>query len=105
MLVVVVRYFGGVKLGVGGLIRAYKTAAADALDKAEVVVVHPVETFLIGYFYEDTNVIMQAVDRVEASLGPAKYAQHCEVEVTVKKALAEDFLEAIKGSVIYVTNM
>lgn len=56
-LVVVVRYFGGVKLGVGGLVRAYSQAANAVLDAATVVEVIPTVTLTLCYDYSDTGAI------------------------------------------------
>ncbi len=58
-LVVVVRYFGGVKLGVGGLIQAYKTAAKDVLEMSETVEKIPLETIRISFDYALMNRVMQ----------------------------------------------
>ena len=55
VLVVVVRYFGGTKLGVGGLIQAYKTAAEDALSKVEKLEIYPTVRFELSYAYDQTT--------------------------------------------------
>ncbi len=60
-LVIVVRYFGGVKLGVGGLIKAYKTAAQEALDMAEIVEREIVVTVKICFPYEKMNEVMRYI--------------------------------------------
>jgi uncharacterized YigZ family protein len=62
VLVVVTRYFGGTKLGVGGLARAYSDAAIAALDLAGVETIHPTDTFRIFTPYEDMRAIRQLVD-------------------------------------------
>jgi uncharacterized YigZ family protein len=54
VLVVIVRYFGGVKLGVGGLISAYRTAAEEALNKAEVIEQDVMDCIHISYDYAAT---------------------------------------------------
>lgn len=61
-LVVVVRYFGGTKLGVSGLIHAYKTAAEDALSKAEIEVVEIKQDFKAVYGYEKTNDVLRIIN-------------------------------------------
>ena len=55
VLVVVIRYFGGTKLGVGGLIQAYKTAAEDALQKVIKQEIYPVVRFELNYAYDETT--------------------------------------------------
>ena len=71
VLIVVVRYFGGIKLGVPGLIRAYKAAAADALDHAEVVEKVASEGYAVTFDY----VAMDRVMRVLKDMGiaPSRY--------------------------------
>jgi uncharacterized YigZ family protein len=60
--IIVVRYFGGTKLGVSGLINAYKTAAKDALDNSEIIVRYIEKTIKIQYPYEHTGDIMKVVN-------------------------------------------
>ena len=60
-LVVVVRYFGGIKLGIPGLIRAYKTSTADALDKAGSVGKIAGKWFNVNFGYEEMNKVMKVV--------------------------------------------
>ncbi|MBC7487139.1 MAG: YigZ family protein [Cytophagaceae bacterium] len=64
VLVVVVRYFGGTKLGVSGLIQAYKTAAEEALLKAECITVEPKERYQIILPYEYTGHVMRWIKEV-----------------------------------------
>jgi len=61
ILVVVVRYFGGIKLGIPGLIRAYKTSTADALDKACVIEKTATEPFRIRFPYYTMNEVMKGL--------------------------------------------
>jgi len=61
VLVVVVRYFGGILLGTGGLVQAYKQAAADALANTEIVKDAVTETFQLTFDYQDMNRVMKVV--------------------------------------------
>jgi uncharacterized YigZ family protein len=63
VLVVVTRYFGGTKLGVGGLVRAYTQATVAALDAATVAVSHPTEEVEVFTPYDDVHAVRQLVDR------------------------------------------
>lgn len=67
VLVVVTRYFGGTKLGVGGLVRAYGDAANAALNIAEVVEHFPTDVLRIFTPYEDMRVVRSLVDRYAIS--------------------------------------
>jgi uncharacterized YigZ family protein len=58
-LVVVVRYFGGTKLGVGGLITAYKTAAAEALAQNEIIEKPITKSFTLMFPYEEMNEVQR----------------------------------------------
>ena len=60
-LIVVVRYFGGVKLGVPGLIRSYKTAALDAISNSEIITKIIKEQFAVSYSYDYTLTALQSV--------------------------------------------
>jgi putative IMPACT (imprinted ancient) family translation regulator len=61
--VIVSRYFGGTKLGVGGLVRAYGSAAAEAISAAPRIAAEPAVRFQIGYAFEYTSPVMRALER------------------------------------------
>lgn len=86
VLVVVVRYFGGTKLGVGGLISAYKTAASDALDKAGIVESNVTAVIKIGYDYSVTPEVMKIVKDFDLKILKQDFSDRCvlELEVTLK---------------------
>jgi uncharacterized YigZ family protein len=68
ILVVVVRYFGGTKLGVGGLIKAYKTAAEDALNNAVIIEKDIKKSILLEYDYSSTTEVMRLVKEFELTI-------------------------------------
>ncbi len=68
VLMVVVRYFGGIKLGTGGLINAYRAAARDALAHAVVVEKRVLETVELQFSYGQTDKVMKAVHDTQATL-------------------------------------
>jgi len=68
ILVVVVRYFGGTKLGVSGLIQAYKTAAEDALSKVERYTVEPKERYRLTFPYEHTGNVMHWIKELNGNI-------------------------------------
>lgn len=82
-LVVVVRYFGGTKLGVSGLIGAYKTAAAEALDANEVVKREISESFRFSFPYEEMNGIMKLVKDLGLRILNQGYEEQCTLDVEV----------------------
>lgn len=82
-LVVVVRYFGGTKLGVSGLIHAYKTSAEEALGNTKKVkqfITFPIQ---ISYPYESTNEVMKLVDNYQLSITNQDFSESCLLEANV----------------------
>ena len=93
-LVVVTRYFGGTKLGTGGLARAYGRAAADVLDRAgtaEKVLRVPVR---IRYRYDDTTPAERVLRQFDTEPIAATYTDVTEQTVGVRRTQAEAFREA-----------
>ena len=101
-LVVVTRYYGGTKLGTGGLARAYGEAAASVLDVArvrDVVVRVPVR---LRFAFDDTAAAMRLLDRFDAELEDQTYSPGgAEIALAVRQShagpLAEAFVEATAG--------
>jgi uncharacterized YigZ family protein len=77
ILIVVVRYFGGTKLGVGGLITAYKAAAEDALKNAIIVEEDVTEIFQLKYNYASTPEVMRLVKEFGLSITDQKFDDDC----------------------------
>lgn len=93
-LVVVTRYYGGTKLGTGGLVRAYGDAAAEALATAatvERVVRVPVR---MQFDYGDTSPVMSLLHRFDAEVGERHYGADTELLVHVRRSEADAFCEA-----------
>lgn len=82
-LIVVVRYFGGTKLGVSGLITAYKTAAEEALKNTTVVKKFITTTIKITYSYGSTNQVMKLIDQFNLTDMHQEFAEHCQLEAKV----------------------
>ena len=87
ILVVVVRYFGGVKLGVPGLIRAYRTATQDALANARIVEKVAGEHFTLKFGYLQMKVLK------DMGITPLRqsFDLDCSLEVRVRLSQIEDF--------------
>jgi len=96
VLVVVVRYFGGVKLGVGGLVQAYKMAANDALVKTEVVEKDVTKKFELLFDYESNADVMRLVKEFELEILHQTYSGSCLLVVSVKLRNQIAFLTKIK---------
>lgn len=85
ILIVVVRYFGGTKLGVGGLMTAYKTAAKLVLDEAKIVVKTINVLFLLNFEYANMNKVMKIIKDQNLTITKQKMELNCEFEVEVRE--------------------
>lgn len=90
VLVVVVRYFGGVKLGVSGLINAYKTTAQMALEECEIIEKTINKHFLVNFDYKNMNKVMRVIKEKNISIVNQKMELACEIEIATRKKNAEE---------------
>lgn len=101
VLVVVVRYFGGVKLGVGGLIQAYKTSAEDALNNAIIIEREVTHSIKLVYPYESTTDVMRLVKEFELIVIRQEFLEECMLYADVKRKFFDSFkskLELLKAT-------
>jgi len=89
ILVVIVRIFGGVKLGVGGLISAYRTAAQMTLESAKIIEKTIDVRFLIAFDYKNINKVMRVVKEKNVEIVSQKMEMSCEIEIITRKKNAE----------------
>ena len=93
VLVVVVRYFGGIKLGIPGLIRAYKSSTADALANAEIVEKIASKVFRVHFGYMGMNSVMKVLKDMGLEQKNQKFDMECSIDVTVRLSLVDTFSE------------
>lgn len=93
VLIVVIRYYGGVKLGVGGLINAYKTAAKNALDASEIITRTIDQYFRLVFDYKDMSKVMRILKEKEAEITKQKLEENCLLEISVRKGNALNVFE------------
>lgn len=94
VLVVVVRYFGGVKLGTSGLIVAYRTAAAEALAAAEVIERTVDEQFTMGFSYEQMNTVMRVIKEYSPTIVSQEYeGNEVRMTLSLRQSLVAPFKE------------
>ncbi len=91
ILVVVVRYFGGIKLGIPGLIRAYKTSTADALSQAQVVEKVAGDNWSLEFDYLSMNAVMKVVKDLSLPQRSQDFGEVCRLEVRVRLSAEADF--------------
>jgi len=98
VLATVVRYFGGTKLGVGGLMRAYGDAAAAAIDAAEIVV-HRVTVELLLRFPADVNSgVMATIHRWGAVVEGIQYGEAAEIRAALPPSRLEGFIASVRDA-------
>ena len=93
ILVVVVRYFGGIKLGIPGLIRAYKTSTADALANAEIVEKIASRHYRIHFGYLNMNDVMKVMKDMGLEQKNQRFDMECSIDTSVRLSLVDSFLE------------
>ena len=84
VLVVVVRYFGGIKLGIPGLIRAYKTSTADALSSARIVEKIAGKNFRVRFEYLSMNSVMKVLKEMDLTPEAQVFGENCTLSVRVR---------------------
>ncbi len=89
ILIVVVRIFGGVKLGVGGLITAYKTAAQLTLESSEIIEKTIDIHYLVSFDYKNINKVMRVIKEKNIEIVSQKMEMSCEIEIITRKKNAE----------------
>ena len=97
VLVVVVRYFGGVKLGVGGLISAYKIAAQMALENSEIEERTIDKHFIISFGYANMNKVMRIIKEKNLQIVSQKMEMDCEIEIATRKKNVQNLLDTFEN--------
>lgn len=96
VLVASVRYYGGTKLGVSGLIKAYKLSAQLALDEAKIVEKHLTKKVNFEFSYEDQGSVMRNVDRFNAEVIDTEFTDKCKLSVRIRMEIMDEFLASFE---------
>jgi uncharacterized YigZ family protein len=97
VLVVSVRYFGGVKLGVGGLITAYKTSAQMALEASEIIEKTIDVHYTLKFGYQNMNKVMRVIKEKNLDIVSQKMEMDCQIVIATRKKNAPMVLEAFEN--------
>jgi uncharacterized YigZ family protein len=89
ILIVVVRYYGGVNLGTSGLIVAYREAAADAISHCEIETRQVEELITYSFAYPQMNDVMRIVKEMNPRIVSQTYDNTCEIKLSIRKSEAE----------------
>ena len=98
VLVVVVRYFGGIKLGIGGLMQAYKTAAKLALENSEIIKKTINEEFILQFDYPEINKVMRILKEEQISIIHQKLDLNCMYIISVRKKEADKIFKRFNNT-------
>ncbi len=96
VVVMVVRYFGGVKLGTSGLIVAYRTATAEALNNADIVVRTVDDSYTFSFEYPFMTAVMKVVREMEARIVSQTYDMDCSMTVSLRRGRMDELKEKIR---------
>jgi len=88
ILIVVIRYYGGVNLGTSGLIVAYREAAADALSHATIEIRQVEETITYTFTYPQMNDVMRVVKEMNPRIVSQQFDNTCEIVLSIRKSVA-----------------
>jgi uncharacterized YigZ family protein len=100
ILIVVIRYFGGTKLGVSGLINAYKTASKDAILNNKIVTKIITYIYQIDFQYTEMNDVMKIMKNFNLEQSDQKFEMKCQLNFEVRKSESDqiyDMLSKIKN--------
>lgn len=97
ILVVVIRYFGGIKLGIPGLIRAYKTSTSDALAQATVVEKVAGKDYRLSFPYLSMNAVMKVVKDMSLPQKDQFFAERCSMLLRVRLSQEAAFLDRVSN--------
>ena len=89
ILIVVVRYYGGIKLGVGGLINAYKTSAQQVLEASKIIEKTIDIHYNISFEYKNMNTVMRIIKEKNLNIINQKLELDCEITISVRKNESE----------------
>ncbi len=96
VLIAVVRYFGGTKLGTSGLINAYKVASADALENAEIIEKTVDEEIHITFDYLVMNDVMKIIKDVSPQVLSQQFDNDCKMVLSIRQGGAPNLIERLK---------
>ena len=95
IIILVIRYFGGVKLGTSGLIGAYKTAAADAIQNAEIVTRTVDEEYTFDFEYPLMNAVMKVARDMDARIVSQSYDMDCRMTLSIRRSKMDELKEKV----------
>lgn len=96
ILIVVIRYFGGVKLGIPGLINAYRTATREAIEANTIVNKSVKEIYRLEFEYASLNDVMKILKEESAAILDQQFDNECRLTFAIRKSSADKLLSRIR---------
>lgn len=96
ILIVVVRYYGGVNLGTSGLIVAYREAAADAIAHADIITKQVEEVVTYDFPYVMMNDVMRIVKEMQPRIIEQTYDNNCQIKLSIRRSEADQLRSRLK---------
>lgn len=96
ILLVVIRYFGGILLGTGGLTHAYKNAASSALENAEIIEEYIYKTFYLTFDYSEINQVRKVLHECEGIVLKEEFKDNCKMNVNIREKFELKFIQLIE---------
>lgn len=97
VLLIIVRYYGGTKLGVSGLIKAYKESSKQTLEASKIVEKEVMRKITVSFNFDDQNTAFTLLNRYEASVENFESGQQCTLTAIIKERDFESFLQSAQN--------
>lgn len=96
IMVIVVRYFGGAKLGVPGLINAYKTATRDAFEQGQIIEKKIKHFYTLIYPYLQMNQVMKIMKKEQIKILRQAFDNQCQLDITIRTSQSEALIQQLE---------
>lgn len=96
ILIVVVRYFGGIKLGIPGLIRSYKTTARLTLEEVNIIKKDITEEYVILFDYSELNNVMKLIKKYDLHIIENELKNECKIKLLIPKKISTLIISIFK---------
>ena len=97
VLILVGRYFGGTLLGTGGLIKAYKEAASEAIENADIIEKTVDNTYLLQFDYSLLNEVMRVLNQFEESKWEQNFTETCQMTITIRQSKSQQMAQSLSS--------
>ena len=99
--IIVIRYFGGTKLGASGLIHAYKEAAKEALEKAQIIEKYLFAKFHLSFGYEQMGHIMNVLKELDIEIENKTFDTNCNVTILLRLSAEQHTIHRMKAKLLH----